>query len=87
MKLPSYFEPFNGSHWFSTVGSHVYGTLKVTPPVVTYIFHDGQNQYKESRSLRSDSAAVRFASRFAAEMRRADARNSVPDMGTFREFE
>jgi len=86
MKLPAYFEPFNGAHWFSTVGSHVYATLKVTPPLVTYIFSDGQNSYKESRSFRSDSAAVRFAARFAAEMRRADARNAVPHMGTFREF-
>lgn len=86
MKLPNYFEEFNGAHLFSIIGSHAYGTLKVTPPVVTYIFHDGQNQYKESRSFRSDSAAVRFAARFAAEMRRADARNAVPHMGTFREF-
>ena len=86
MNLPSYFEAFNGSHWFSTVGERVYGTLKVTPPVVSYAFHDGTRQWEESRSFRSDSAAVRFAARFAAEMRRADARNAVPHMGTFREF-
>ena len=87
MTLPNYFEWINGAHWFSTDGERVYGTLKVTPPLVTYIFSDGQNSYKESRSFRSDSAAVRFAARFAAEMRRADARNAVPHMGTFREFE
>lgn len=86
MNLPNYFEHLDDAYWFSTVGSRIYGTLKVTPPLVTYIFHDGQNSYKESRLFRSDSAAVRFASRFAAEMRRADARNAVPHMGTFREF-
>lgn len=86
MNLPNYFEHLDDAYWFSTVGSRIYGTLKATPPLVTYIFHDGQNQYKESRSFRSDSAAVRFAARFAAEMRRADARNAVPHMGTFREF-
>jgi hypothetical protein len=83
VKLPGYFQECDGSHYFS-VGSQIYGSLSIKGSAVTYIFCNGQRSYEESRSFRSESAAARFAARFAAEMRRADSRNAVPHMGAFR---
>lgn len=85
VQLPSYFQEYDGAQVFS-VGDRVYGTLSVKGSEVSYRFNDGQRPYEDSRSFRSESAATRFASKFAAEMRRADGRNAVPHMGTFRDF-
>lgn len=83
--LPDYFNFDDGAHWFS-VGDRVYGMISVRGSEVTYRFNNGSEPYEESREFTAEPTAQRFAARFAAEMRRADSRNAVPHMGTFRDF-
>lgn len=53
---------------------------------VSYRFNDGSQPYDETRTFKTETAAQRFAARFAAEMRRSYDQNAVPLMGLFRNF-
>lgn len=86
LQLPQYFSFYGGTAWFSCGGDRVYGTLSVEGSVVTYRFNSGNGVYEDSREFGSESAAIKFASKFAAEMRRCDKRNSVMTSSTFRSF-
>ena len=84
VQLPRYFKNLSFS-----IGFLPYGTLSVKGAELSYRYNDGSSPYaakQETRAFGTESAAIRFASRFGAEMRRADSRNAVPDMGTFRDF-
>ncbi len=85
-RVPGYFQQ-SGDEFFFSVGEVVYGTLTLKGDVVRYHFNDGGRPYTEDRKFPTRRKAEIFASRFAAEMRRADRRNAVPHMGTFRGFD
>lgn len=89
MSFPNYFTDEGGSIYSFSIGDRIYGSLTVnvdpslSDSVVTYRFNDGQRPYTSSCSCNTEKQAIRFASKFAALMRRCDERNSLPGMELF----
>jgi hypothetical protein len=92
MPLPQYFQPGETENsFYHSVGDRVYGTITVTDKTVGYTFNNGSNDssgyYYEEKEFGSVSSAQKFASRFAAYMNQCGKRNTVPTLGTFRDFQ
>lgn len=89
MSLPNYFTDESENIYSFSIGDRIYGSLVVNidpdlpASVVTYRFNDGQKSYTSSCVCDTSKQAIRFASKFAALMRRCDKRNGVPMMGLF----
>jgi hypothetical protein len=88
--LPLYFTEYGDLRkFFITDTGITYGCLAVDfndTDRVSYAFNDGVSELEATKNFNTPKSAIRFARRFAAEMRRAQKRNAVLTTRHFENF-